>query len=191
MYWILSTESIVETDAWIKGQPEVIKKYDIHLGLGIRQRVDIPTIEIIMKKEHQGRLTDNLIAHGATGLVVNQKIKKILDDLEIDNIHYYPTTVINQVTNEIINDYQTGNIIGRIKCVNFDQSDLELDEDDGSIEFISKLVLKEKVLKNTDLKIFRMAEFFPIILAHDSVKNAMTNQQISGIRFYHPEEYVL
>jgi len=191
MFWIYKTEAYDENDARIHGRPEVLKEYNLHFGRGIRQSQEVPTIEIIIKKPLHGRLTDNLIAHGVRGLVINQKLKQLFDALEIDNVQYYPTIINNQVTNELIHDYQTVNIIGRIKCFDFEKSDFEIDEDDGSIRFIDKLVLDEKVIQQTDLKLFRPADFSSIVLAHESVKNLIEANNISGVSFYHPEEFVL
>ncbi len=189
MYWIWANEAQDERDASIHGQPEVIRKLDLDFGLGVRQRLNVPVIEIHMKAEHQGRLTDNLIAPGTTGLVFNAKLRNLLEQTGVDNIDYYKAKVINDVTGEVISDYQVANIIGRAQCIDRNRSKLIIDERGGSIMFIDKLVLDESAVG--EAMMVRLLEFLPIIIVHERIKKQVVAAEISGVKFYRPEEYIL
>ncbi|THB63584.1 MAG: hypothetical protein D6B27_12015 [Gammaproteobacteria bacterium] len=191
MFWIWMTEAQSEADARIYTQPEIISTYGLDFDSGRRpQAKNIPTIEIY-KPADQNQLTDNLIAPGVTGIVINRKVYSIFEKNNINNIDYYDAVVIDEITAKKEANYKVGNIIGLIKCINFEKSELVLDDQDGSIEFIDKLVLNEDYLKEIKLKIFRLEEFPPIIIVDDLVKKELESANISGINFYKPEEFVL
>jgi len=189
MYYLLITESADERDMQIYGQPEVIYNSKIDLGLGIKMQGIIPLVTITIEEDdEQGRMTDNLIAEGATGLVVNTKIKKLLSTSGVDNIQYFDAVVENSVTGEVSDDYKIANIIGIVNCIDYDNSELEYFPD-GGVMFFDKLVLDENKIKG--LLIFRLYDFLPIIVVHKKIKEIFEKNSISGIKFYLPEEYVV
>jgi hypothetical protein len=188
MYWIWATEAKDETQARIYGQPTVVERLDFSFDDGIRQTQPIPHIEIRVSAEDEGTLTDNLIAMGTTGLVFSTRLRDLLAQNGVDNIEYFPTTVILESTGQSIADYMIANIVGRIECVSPD-SELELDEVDGSIEFIDRLVLETD--KIPSCLMFRLAEYPPIVVAHDRVVKAAESAGITGVNFYRPEDYIL
>ena len=55
--------------------------------------------------------------------------------------------------------------------------------------FFDKLVLDESKIKG--LLIFRLFDFLPIIVVNEKIKDIFEKNNISGIKFYSPEEYVL
>lgn len=193
MFWIWMTEPKSEADARIYSKPEVVSKYDLDFDSGCKQPIkEIPTIEIhISEDQSQNLLTDNLIAPGITGIVINRKIRSILQENNVSNIEYYNSILIDEIMGKKETDYKVGNIIGLIKCVDFEKSELVIDDHDGSIQFIDKLVLKYDLLKDIKLPIFRLGEFSQIILVHNAIKNELESANVSGINFYKPEEFVL
>ncbi len=77
------------------------------------------------------------------------------------------------------------------KCVDFDKSILDLDEDDGSIDGFDKLILQDDILKETKLKVFRIKEYLPLILVTDEIKDEFLKNNITGVNLTNPNQLVL
>jgi hypothetical protein len=73
--------------------------------------------------------------------------------------------------------------------VDHSQSDLDY-YDDGKIRFIDKLALTP-MPGSKHARIFRLAEFLPVMIVSDVLKNALTEQKITGFTFYKPEDFSL
>ena len=191
MYWIMLTTRTTDDDLVIHGRPERIETLGVSFDQGIKIPNPIKDIEIIRTEEHRGNYTDNLISFGIPGLVINEKIQSILNELAANNIEYHDLMIHDEVMGCEISEYKIANIIGLEKCINMKLSQVRIDEDYGGIEAIERLVLDEKKLKETTLRIFRIMELEQIVLAHDSVKEAFEANNISGVEFMHPEKFVL
>jgi len=190
MYWIWANEPDSEDEAMIYGVPPVIEREDLNFDDGIRIERDVPFIEIIQDEDSQGILTDNLIAPGTRGLLFSSRLRNTLATAGVDNIDYYPCRISNPMDGSHTDDYMIANIIGQISCIDREASDLEMHSKfPDVIEFINLLVLDDKKIR--DSLIFRLKEFTQVIVVHDKIKNACTEQSISGITFYTPQNYSL
>ncbi|MBN1961016.1 MAG: hypothetical protein JW841_08715 [Deltaproteobacteria bacterium] len=187
MYWIWITGAQNESQACIHGQPEVIERLDIEFDNGLPITIEVPHIEIIVEPEYEGIYTDNLIAMGVPGLVFNQKLSDVISGAGVDNIEYFPVSVKIASTGKLITGYQIANVVGRIDCID-PASELQRD-DLGDIRFIDHLILDHSKIHG--MLIFRLAEYLPLVVVHDRVKQAIENVGITGIDFYLPEKLVL
>ena len=188
MYWVMANERSDENELSIDGIPPMIEKNDWNFDSGEIIHIPLPVIEIPYTIEACERKTDNLIAHGCRGLLVHKKIRAALDNIETSNVDYYKTKLINRNNGNVDNEYYIANVIGLIDCIDHEKSKLVIDEDDGDIEFIDKMVLKDPGNEGYP-DIFRISEFLPIIIVSDSVKMAL--KSFSGFIFYKPEDYSL
>lgn len=188
MYWIWRSRRRDEEDASIHGVPQSIKELGTRFDQGLRYTDPIPPIELHMDARSQGQLTDNLIAPATTGLAFSSALRAALNSSGVDNIDYYPLKLINDITGEIFDDYQIANVIGVLECIDFSESDLEL-TDDGSIRFIESLVLMESL--PSDLRMFRIMEYLPLVVVHERVKEAVEDNAMTGVEFLRPEDLVL
>jgi hypothetical protein len=189
MYWIWANERSDESELRIDNVPPIIDANDWNFDNGERIGMPLPVIDIPFTMRADDRLTDNLVVPGCRGLLVNTRLKAILDELGIENLQYFDTRLQNQNDQKVSDDYYLVNIIGRLSCIDMNASELELDAD-GEIEFINSLALRPE-LSESPLKIFRDERFQSLIVAHESIKDALGEQKISGIRFYRPEVYSL
>ncbi|MBN1961018.1 MAG: hypothetical protein JW841_08725 [Deltaproteobacteria bacterium] len=187
MYWIFATETQNESQAQIFGRPEVIKQLGLSFNRGLPITTKVPEIEIKVSPADENILTDNLIAKGTKGLVFNSKLREAISNTGVDNIEYFDVAVLLESSGKIIRDYKMANIVGRIDCID-PTSELQRD-DDGSIEFIDKLILDESKIHGALM--FRLAEFLSIVIVHENVKQAVEAGGFTGINFYQPEDYVL
>lgn len=188
MYWIWSTEADDEGDCRIYSRPDAIQANDLSFDDGVPMSGDLPMIEILIREDERGRLTDNLIAEGTTGLVLNSRLRSLLKQVGVDNLHYYPVELVDEVTAERNTDYELANILGAVSCIDAGQSDIEYGPD-GAIHFIESLVLDASRIRG--LLMFRLQEYLPIIVVHETVKERLEEAGISGVKFYRPEEYIL
>ncbi len=189
MYYLLMTMGN-DDDASLYTRPAQMKSpMELTFSKGTSMEgASVPVIEYVRKKSEPGRLTDILIALTSKGEVFNTKVRDILDGLGVKNIEYYDTTVNDEINNQIITDYKVANIVGVFDCVDFEKSELELDEDDGSIDDIDKLILKNDVIEKHNLPIFRIKEYFPLIVVDETIKNAFEKEDVSGVVFMKPEK---
>lgn len=187
MFWILRKKTTGALNIYEK--PQILVNLGIHLGLGVKQSSDIPVIPIINKKGNKGKITDNLIAYGANGLVLNSRVRGIFEQHGVKNIDYYDVQFTDRENQVSSDDYKIANIIGLVSCIDREKSTLRIDN--GSVEAIDKLVLDYKKIEESGLKIFKIKEIFPVILIDDDVKKDLEKTKVTGFRFVDPEDFVL
>lgn len=190
MYWMWANEPTLDDDAIIYGTPKEVSELDLSFDEGLLIGKDVPHINIIQDEESQGRLSNNLIASGTNGLLFDTKLRSLLDQTGITNIQYFPCTIHNTVTGESYDNYQIANIVGKLSCINKEDSDIEYDPDDPDvIEFINALSLNEKAIRGFEL--LRSEECPQLIIASERIKKSLTDERITGVAFYEPAAFVL
>lgn len=189
MFWVMMSERSDEYELSIDGTPPLIEQNDWRFDTGRSQPMSLPVIDVPFDIEPDERMVDNIPAYGCRGLLINERVKAVFDTLKLDNIEYFPARLVNQSTNQVLSPYWIANIVGRFSCVDHEKSDLDY-YNDGSIQFIDKLVLKP-IPGGNYARIFRLAEFLPVMIVSDILKNALTEQNITGFTFYRPEDFSL
>lgn len=116
MYWIWQSLRANDDEARIADRPAVISELGVRFDEGARIEVAVPMIRMVRDEDSQGQLTDNLIAPGTTGLVLSSRLRQLLTAHGVHNIEYYPVALENPVDNTRSDDYQLGNLIGRVAC---------------------------------------------------------------------------
>lgn len=189
MYWIWKSLRADDGEARISGRPEVIADLGLSFDEGNRIQPAVPLIRIVRDEDSQGRLTDNQLAPGTTGLLFSRRLRDLLAGAGVHNIDYYPVTIENPADGTQSDDYQLGNLIGRVACIDMAQSDLQMHPRLGVIEFIDSLVLDETKLGQ--LRMFRTVEHAQVIVVHESVRDACVAARITGVSFFQPAEFSL
>ncbi len=188
-YWLWMGGREKESDAYIQGVPNFVEKGNINFDDGeVISNIDEP-VKLELNTDYIGRITDELEATGTNGILIHYKIKEILDKLEINNLQYFKTEIIDSLQKKTYTDWFLVNIVGHVKCVNIELS--ELDMDDNEIEFIDKLVLDTEIANKSKFKIFRLTEYLPLIIVDDEVKYAIEHANFTGPEFLPPERLVL
>jgi len=169
--------------------PPVVDSLGLHFDYGNHITGNLPIIDIPFNQHPEERKTDNIVAPTRLGLLINTKVKAIFDALSIRNIQYFSVSLLDLTSREADKNYFIANVVGKYACV--DQGASEVDYfDDGDIEFIDKLVLS--LDKNIDYgHIFRLAEFPPVLVISDALKQALEDTAITGFKIYKPEEFSL
>ncbi len=189
MYWILMSERSDENELSLNGLPKIFDKLDLNFDRGELIKKSPPIIEMPYLNKSNNLMTDNLVAAPRMGLLINEKLKSIFESLDIGNIQYFRSKLIESNTGEVDESYCVANVVGLVSCVDQDKSDLDY-YDDGDIEFIDRLVLN----LNTEREyghIFRIAEYSPLLVVSSQLKLAIESAKITGIKIYKPEEFSL
>lgn len=142
---------------------------------------DIPMLEIAIDENFQGELTDALCVIGGPP-VFSDKLINLLSDNGIDNLQIFPCQLVNKVSGQKIENYSVVNILGKVSCIDFDNSDVEfLSSHDSKILCYSYINLDEN--KIGDFFLFILAEMPVQIVAHEKIVLAVEEQGITGIEF--------
>lgn len=189
MYWILASERTDENELTIDGIPPIVEALALTFDQGIEITSHVPLIEIPYSLTDEKWKTDNIVVSTRLGLLINETIKSIFDSLNIENIQYFPTRIINEMSSQIDKGYYIANIIGKVACVDRQNSILDCYED-VDIQFIDKLVLDDNQIP-LDLHIFRLSEFLPLIVISDVLKSKVEAAHITGMKLYSLDEFEL
>lgn len=143
--------------------------------------VPVPAIEIKMNEKSQGFMTDNLLVMGAPP-VFSDKMISILKDAGVDNLQTFPCRIINTVTGESHYNYRVVNVVGKIACLNKDNSEIDFaDSEQTRILAWEYLTLDES--KTLGQLFFVLAEMPVQIVIHKSVSSRLQDAGISGVAF--------
>ena len=121
-----------------------------------------------------------------TLLTVSKKAKDALERLDLP-VEFYELNIKGK--NVTINEYFIVNVIGKIECVDFEKSDVEINEVFGYINAYKSLVLNEdKIPPHTD--IFLLGEnISKFVIVSKRLKNAIEAAELTGFIFVKPEDY--
>lgn len=189
-YWVWRDAIYSDEQASLNTRPPSIHAQRLYFDDGVLlvQPNISAVLDISLSEEDDGFLTDNLVAPGVPGLLISSRLRGVLEQCGVDNIQYFPVNMRLSDGTILFNEYSIANIIGRVSCIDFTQSDIVAD--DGPplvIDSIDHLVLKQD---NThELDVFRLGEFFVAIIVSSRVKDAIQRSGVSGVEFYAIDEY--
>lgn len=150
-----------------------------------RKQFNLNNLEFICETLPNDKLSDFAVTDlGAP--IVSDRVKKILDDHLVDNIEYFPARIITRAGATPINNYFMMNILGLLDCIDFESSDLEVEEEDGEvvdIDSVNELILKDKSYGS----IYRMYFFERVIVLEEPLRQALSSANITGMKIVSPE----
>jgi hypothetical protein len=125
--------------------------------------------------------------HSAPEIVVSKKIAEVLVPFKLYGIQLVPTVVRDpRDPFSAIKPYYFLHIWNRVACLDRELSELDIDEDDGQIWDIEKLVMDERILNDIDINkrlIFELGEKTSITFVHESIKDIIMAINPTGFRF--------
>lgn len=157
---------------------------------------DPPHLTLETDEDRPTALSDLLLTSSSYDLqFFSPKLVRLFDRIGVKNIAYYPVTVINHETGDAITNYKAAHIIGKIPCLDIQNSKYEYFSDSEDIMFLEEFTIFEE--KITPLReggekplIFRLAEFEYIIVVAEIIKSECEKEGITGVKFTKPSEYV-
>jgi hypothetical protein len=149
-------------------------------------------IKAIGKKSEPGKFRDKLslkIQNNEPLFVVSKKLEDVLKE-NCQNIDFYNLTIKKE--GQLICDYKIVNITKAVNCINHEDSELVYWESTHDTVFnINGLVLNEEVIPR-DLNIFILGEVRgTVVVVHQTLKNAILEQKITGCNFCEMKDFVL
>lgn len=187
-YFVWETRRRGSNEALIAEFPPTQKKYGVNFIVGRRFLMDLPELEVYIDSEGQGVLTDDLVVSKHRCVVHSQRLRKVLRDVGVDNIDYYPLRTINAMTGEVSQLHKAANILDVIHCIDPDGSYLEIDDEDPqNIWYINRLALIQERLG--DSLLFRLGERLSTVIVHRDIKEAVEGATITGALFLPVEGY--
>ena len=146
-YFVWETRRRNTNDAMVSEFADTLKQYGISFLAGRRFLDPLSELEVSIDRDGQGVLTDDLVIYKNRCLAHSRRLIKVLHDVGVDNIDYYPLRVINEVTGEACQSHQAANILDVIFCIDEEKSDLYIDDENPyNLWFIDRLALLEEPL---------------------------------------------
>lgn len=125
-------------------------------------------------------------SNAGTLLTVSKKAKEVLEELDLP-VEFFELSIKGKKIS--LTEYFIVNVIGKIECVDFEKSDVEINETFGFIDAYNSLVLDEgKIPSQTD--IFLLGEnITKFVIISKRVKNAVEAAGLTGFIIVKPENY--
>lgn len=190
MLWVMKTRLESEKHLLISKSPDMLIDggFDLNEGEVIYQKPP-EKLTYEFSEDPNDILQDNIPGNGISGLLLSNKVKEVFDSLDIDNVQYFATSLINTNGPKEHKGYFFSNIVGAYSVINMELSEVEeSDIREGMIVEINSLVLKE-IDEDEYPSIFMFKEQSGLILVKEHVKEAIEKTGLTGFSFYKPEEY--
>jgi hypothetical protein len=118
-------------------------------------------------------------------LAFENSLYAILEPLKLHNVQFIPASIEVKKGTEI-DGYWLMHNYNRVECMDLEKSDCDIDEDDGDVTWIRKIVLSPEKLSKVPLEerlFFRMKEDYPTHLVHKSIVDKIMAINPKGIKF--------
>ncbi len=145
----------------------------------------LPLMTFRKRKADRGTLLDYM-GSSPSCPVVSARFKEILDSVGVDNIDYYPAQIIDEAKGKTHEGHYAANIIGMLACMDKEKSvytAMPRPPAMGDKDLVA--TFKEMHLdysKVQGAKIFRLFEKTSVILVHESIKQAVEEAGLCGLR---------
>jgi hypothetical protein len=180
-YWILQSHLPSTRHARLGKRPSFLDERGLRFNIGapVKPWFDAP-LEIALTGDDDGLLSDNLSSPGLPGLLVSPRFRAALEAAGVANIQYFAVNLTSRLNDGSSHPYFIANIVGLIRCVDFQRSDITLDPGPPTVvDSIDHLVLDETRIEGMD--IFRLGELAGVIVISSRVKAEIERAQISGV----------
>jgi hypothetical protein len=187
-YFVWETRRRDLNEALVSEFPDTYGEYGANFIVGRRFIAALPELEVRIRPENDGPLTDDLVILSHRCLAHSEKLKRVLRKAGVDNIDYYPLRIVRELTADVYQTHEAANILDVIFCMDREKSLLDIDEENPfNIWFIDRLALKAERLGDT--LCFRLGERPWTVIVHRRVKEAIESAGITGPLFLPAEGY--
>jgi hypothetical protein len=133
--------------------------------------------------------TEDFISNTTDALVVSQRIKDLLADIELKNNEWLSVSIINHRKRKVKTPYFILNQLNLQDCIDLEQSVFIRNAIDPDLFLVIKrLVVSEKKIEE-GLAIFRMHHYPFVCLFHRSVAEKIQREACTGIEFRELEDW--
>ena len=180
---------MIATSPWAGPSVDVISQPNVRTNRG-KVIGEIPSpYKVTLITDEKAPITEDFpprdIHESAKFTLFSRKFIDTLSNLDIENIEYLPAEVTDQATNKTL-DYSVANIVKRITALDEEKSDFIFDSH-GNIMGVGEMVFDESKIQNH--KIFLLSEVPSLIIVHESIKNAVESENLTGFLFIADKDY--
>jgi len=120
-------------------------------------------------------------------IVVNSRVKNVLDNMNIDTVEYLPIRLWGHQKDLVSDDYFILNPLGSVDFIDMEKSDYVMSSlDESQISDVDDLVINmDNIPKET--KIFRATTMMEQVFIHDDLRLALENAGIQGYKLIEAE----
>ena len=168
--------NISEKNPWKKYYFQYFNRIDV-----VRNEIPNVPFELVIGRHNKKLIFNDYIFVPYLGLkLVNEKLKKILDELKINNLQFFPVIIKYQSLKKYISGYYIINCCNYISSIDLENS-IYKKNIKGSLYSFRKLILNDNNIPN-DTKLF-IPENTNLYIIHENLKNIFEKEKISGIKF--------
>jgi len=155
--------------------------------LGKKFEVEPPNPAII--KIMSGYPSDLVEMYYDDAIVITTRLLVALQEAGVDNLDTYPCVIVNEETGFRTEDYVAVNLIGLVKAVDIDNSNVTGGDSDYMLDTdFDGLVIDPKKVK--DHLMFRLAENTSAIVIHRSVKEHLVEKGFTMLSYVEPKDWI-
>jgi hypothetical protein len=188
MYYVWETRVRCPTDVIVEQYPRSFADHRLKFIVGRRFYKTPPELEVRFHAVPPYTLTDDLVIRKRRCLVHSNRLVETLHRAGVDGIDYVPCRLVNESTGTTEAIYQAANILDVIYCLDFEQSELDIDDEEpNEIWTIERMKLLQDRLG--DSLMFRLGEQRKTVIVHERVKAAVEREGLSGPVFLPADGY--
>lgn len=188
MYYVWETRRRAEADVVAARFALTMKEHKVSFIVGRRFVRPLPELEIRFNALGRFVLTDDFIIRRRRCLVHSHRLADVLVRAGVDGIDYHPLRLVNDADGAVYRTHRAANLLDVIYCLDVEQSDLEIDDEEpNEIWYIHRLKLLEDRLG--DSLMFRLGERRSTVIVHESVKEAIEREGLTGPVFLPADGY--
>ncbi len=167
---------------WLFGTEDVDDSMQIFADVQVDYQISNVLIDATGKDDtvYGHVVDDNLFAAGSDEEIVSNKVAEILKNLEGVSVWNLQVRLPDK---DYKDTWKYIVVANHVDCIDFKNSEIDYDEDTGTIDFIDKLVIDEKKASLAGYHIFRLHERTSKIIVSDIVKEAIEAINPVGIKF--------
>ncbi len=143
----------------------------------------------VVVKIMPGNPDDLIELYNDDALVMNKRLLAALQEAGVDNLDVYPCVIVNEGTGFRTEDYVAVNLIGLVKAVDIDNSNVTGEGSDHLLDtdFDGLAIDPEKA---KDYLMFRLAENTSAIVIHRSVKEHLVEKGFTMLSYVEPKDWI-
>jgi hypothetical protein len=149
---------------------------------------DLDDLEFVCETLPRGTFPDYAVSDMGCP-IVSARFRTVLEENGVDNVEYFPASVIERPGEDPLEGYFAANVVGLEECIDREQTRGDLDTD-GPVPVywgIEHLVLKDDD-PGTD-PVYRASSFLRLVLIEERLAAAFRDDGIVGVRCIEPERW--
>lgn len=118
--------------------------------------------------------------------VYSGKLRRALTEFGVDNVEFFPVELEHPRSGQITRDYWLANIVGRVNCVDMENSTYRRSRSGKGLHLESFKIDEKRAPKQP---IFRLDEQATLVIINEPLKEHLEAVGLSGVRILPTEEF--